>query len=509
MSRPDAGPVSAAQFAVSSPVLRILRARGVLLRRWIREHSFVLFVLGPILVGAVLWTSEQYLLTARTVLAERLAAETSAGAPGAVGWSLALVLALVLWPGSLREAFGARPGEDLLDALAVAERSRFLVVTTTCWLRCLAPAALICGAVVASRAVPVDGLAISSATLLALSSLAFLDLAAALVLARIGWLSGGKLAIVCLGAVVAAAVPVLRPLVTPLWAPALLLHSALASAYGVATDAGDVARAAQAAALQIGACFVVAGWLSLRFRRRDMERVASIVRPRSRWATQPLPAFVERRIDDELGRAVTASLRRDLRLVLRRFSPVVPLALATALVAAALAVRMVTDGTVVAAWRAEMLVAGFVVATLAVVSIVPFLLAEQLPQLWLERSTGVTPQQVWWCKALLAAVLALPALALGVAVVLALLPVSESWRAALQLLAGGGVVAASVGASVFEIAEEPRLGLLFAAFVGLALASLFLLYPQVWFLWLVAAGWAVGEMVKRGARRVRFTDVPR
>jgi hypothetical protein len=51
--------------------------------------------------------------------------------------------------------------------------------------------------------------------------------------------------------------------------------------------------------------------------------------------------------------------------VLRRFSPVVPLSLAVALVASALAVRLVMDGTVVPEWRAELLVAGFVVAVLA------------------------------------------------------------------------------------------------------------------------------------------------
>ena len=253
----------------------------------------------------------------------------------------------------------------------------------------------------------------------------------------------------------------------------------------------------------------VAGVLSLGWRRRDLERVARITRSRRRATRLPLPAAVARRIDSRFGTAVTASLRRDLRLVLRRFSPVVPLALAVALAASAVAVRLVTDGTVVAAWRAEMLVAGFVVATLAVAAIVPFLLADQLPKMWIERSTGVSPEQIWCGKALLALLLAVVPAAIGMVALVILLPPSQSALAVVQLVCSAGVVASMVGASVFEIGEEPRLGLILASFPGLALACLILLYPIATVLWLAAAGVAVGEMVKRSARRVRFTDVPR
>lgn len=506
----------------AAPVLRILSARSMLLRRWIVEHAFILFVLGPILVGCVLWTTEQYLHTGRELLAQRLAADAGVSAaslfaallpaPGLVGWTLALLLALTQWPGSLREAFGARPGEDLLDALPVTEAARFLSVVGIALSRAVAPAGLLLAAAVALRssAGPLTGgdVAIwAGDLLLAAIVLTCLDLTLAYVLARVGWLSGGRLLALGTGAVVAASVPVLRPMLIPLWLPACLMESVMARSLEISVGVPSHVRGL--AALEVVILLLIAGALSLRYRRRDLERVARIVRPRRRWTRLPLPGAFERLVETKLGGAVTASLRRDLRLVLRRFSPAVPLALAVALVAAALVVRLVTDGAVVPEWRAELLVLGFLVAVLAVVSIVPFLLAAQLPQMWIERSTGVSPQQVWWGKALLAVLLALVPLAAGCALLLLLLPLGESWLAVFQLVCGGGVVAAMVGASVFEIAEEPRLGLILASFPGLALACLILLYPVATVLWLAGAGWAVGEMVKRSARRIRFTDVPR
>ena len=496
-------------------VLRILRVRGTLLRRWIAEHAFILFVLGPILVGVVLWTTEQYLQTGRDLLAQRLAADAAVASglglsevqSGLVGWTLVLLLALVLWPGSLREAFGARPGEDLLDALPVAEGVRFAATVWVVLSRAVGPALLLLAAAVSMSGGGSATWLWAGELLLATAVVACLDLAVAHVLARIGWLSGGRLLALAGTAVVAASVPMLRPLLAPLWLPARLVESVLGRSVGVGEPLPVWIHLAAAGSIVV--LLALAGVLSLGWRRRDLERVAQISRPQRRVTRLPLPAALERRIDDRLGPAVTASLRRDLRLVLRRFSPVVPLAAAVALVASALAVRLATDGTVVDAWRAEVLVAGFVVGTLAVAAIVPFLLADQLPKMWIERSTGVSPEQVWWGKALLALLLALVPLAVGVALLVVLLPPRESVLAVVQLLGAGGMVAAMVGASVFEIAEEPRLGLILASFPGLALACLVLLYPVGIVLWLAAGVVAVGAMVGRSARRIRFTDVPR
>lgn len=489
-------------------VRRILLARSTLGRRWIAEHAFILFVLGPILVGVVLWTSEQYLHTGRTLLASRLAAD-AASAPGVVGWSLALILALTLWPVSLREAFGARPGEDLLDALPVAERVRFTATLAVVQVRAVAPVALLLAAAVSMHAARsgVDALRWGAELGLAGAIVACLDLAVAHLLARAGWLSGGRLLALAGTVVVAASVPGLRVLLAPLWLPARLVESVLARSLGVPASMPSWTYGAGVCEILI--LLGLAGALSLRYRRRDLERVAHVARSRRRLTRLPLPTAFERRIEARLGGAVSASLRRDLRLILRRFSPVVPLALAVAGVTSALAMRLALDGTVVAEWRAELLVAGFVLALLAIVAIVPFLLADQLPQLWIERSTGVSPQQVWWGKALLSGLLSLLPLTFGSALLILSLPLSESWLAVLQFVCSGLVVAAMVGASVFEIAEEPRLGLILAAFPALALACLILLYPVASVLWLAGAGWAVGEMVKRSARRVRFTDIPR
>lgn len=278
--------------------------------------------------------------------------------------------------------------------------------------------------------------------------------------------------------------------------------------------AGELPYALRVAAVELGALVVVAGVLSVLRRRHDLEHVQQVLRSRSggllsRWLRRPLPAPLEWRLEQRWDATLTAGLRRDLRLVARRFSPVVQLAAALALACEALAVALVVGGRIAAQWHGEVLVIGGVLTVLAWSSVVPFLLSHELPRFWIERSTSVEPERVWGAKALLAGLLAVAPLAVGVGTIVVLLPLGEAWLPALQLLAAGGSVAAVVGASVFEIAEEPHLGLLFAAFVGLALATLFVAYPKAWFLWLAGAGWVVGMMVDRGARRVRFTEVPR
>lgn len=502
--------------------LRILVARARLLRRWVVEHAFVLFVLGPIVVGGVLWAGERQLLALREPLGQLLRADA---APGPVGWGLAAVVLLALWTGTLREVYGrSRPGEDLLDALPVGEGSRFVAIAGSCLVRSLVPALLILGALAVlddGPAAPGSWPVRAALVALAVATLAALDLLLVYVLAAVRWLTLPRL-------LAAAAVPLagflwtpLRPLLhlasRPLEAPAALLEGALRSALGVAMPvgvAGELPYALRVAAVELGALVVVAGVLSVLRRRHDLEHVQQVLRSRSggllsRWLRRPLPAPLEWRLEQRWDATLTAGLRRDLRLVARRFSPVVQLAAALALACEALAVALVVGGRIAAQWHGEVLVIGGVLTVLAWSSVVPFLLSHELPRFWIERSTSVEPERVWGAKALLAGLLAVAPLAVGVGTIVVLLPLGEAWLPALQLLAAGGSVAAVVGASVFEIAEEPHLGLLFAAFVGLALATLFVAYPKAWFLWLAGAGWVVGMMVDRGARRVRFTEVPR
>ncbi|MEO1367975.1 MAG: hypothetical protein AAFX50_12445, partial [Acidobacteriota bacterium] len=136
-------------------------------------------------------------------------------------------------------------------------------------------------------------------------------------------------------------------------------------------------------------------------------------------------------------------------------------------------------------------------------------LHRQLPVFWLEKATGVPLEQVWAAKVWLSGLLAIPGWGSGVLLLAVLGPGTwvERLVAAGQLTATSLVISALFGLACFEIATEPLIGTLWSSLVAVSLASLFVLYPQGWWLWLLAAGWAGGELGKRASRRVKLTEV--
>ncbi len=502
-------------------VLKICLARARIFRRFLIQHGFVLFILGPMVVGAVAWVAERYLDLLRQPLVQLLA--PNGGFPDRPSTVLGLMAAALLWPSTLREVFG-RPGrgQDLLDALPISEARRFLVVVWVSISRVLLLALVFGIGLWTLEQEPTffsaDGeLPSRMGTLvLAFVALAMINLLLVVVFVPLRLASTGRL----LGLAGVATLALAQPWVPARWwlAPFAWTGRPMAVA-GSAALSSDPRFLVDPLAADMGvssgllllaltvASASLAGGIFVRRRRLDLEKAQSLDLPVER---RGIPGFhwLEGRVT-LLPPSTLAQLRRDLLMILRRFSPAVPLALGLTALADLLLVTVALDPSLPELWIHRAMVLAAFVGALAAVSVVPFLLKEQLPVFWLEKSTGVALEHVWQTKWILSGLVVLPQIALAGGLILWLGP-GNGWQGVvsmLQLIASAGIAATLVGTTVFEIAEQPILGLLFSGFVSSALASLMIFYPQAWWLWLIFFGYFVSLVAGRAARRVRYTEV--
>ncbi len=483
----------------------ILRYRLRAHRRWLRANAFPIFFLGPVILGGLLWIGERYLDLIRGPLGSYLAADHG-GIPGAVGLAAALMVTVSLVPSTLREVFAQRTGTAYLDALPLAEGARFHVAL----------------GVTAARNVPAWGLLLLAAAALteevspaavlwalrllaALVTLAILQVLVAQIRVRVRLLSSGSVLASGLVLALAAAsgIPALRFLLLPWWAAAAQIETVLGEALGLPPPALAPAEpwflAATAAVL-----YPLSGWLSRRWRRRDLEVAQVVMRASARRGR----AFSDRLVS---GRSspLSAQLVRDLLLVVRRFSPAVQLAVVLALATELLVLLVLPTMAPDPLWLRRFALVGGVVAILSMVALVPLVLKHELSRFWVEKSSGVKLDEIARTKLWLARLLALPPWVAGTAV-LVVLPgggAAEVGISILQLAAAAWIVSSMIGLAAFEIAAQPLLGLAFSSLIALALAALMIFYPQGWWLWVIFYVVVAGGLSERAARRVRFTEV--
>lgn len=484
--------------------LAILRYRLRAQRRALAADAFPILVLGPLIAGGALWVADLYLGLARAGLAALLASGGRPGVPdgGALGYGAALLLTALALPAAQRELFPVRSPGGYLDALPVPESVRFHVALAACWSRQLP----VCGVLLATLYALADGAATAAELvawtlrlLAAVVPATLIAMAAAQARVRLGTLRSGGGRLLAATAALAGALWLLPPgvrlhLLLPWRATAAQLETVMGEALAVPVPSSAAALAATVAALYAGA-----GWLFVRFRRRDLERAEHLFRS---------AAAGELRLRLLRGRRspLRTQLTRDLLLIGRRFSGAVYLAAALAVLAVAATVLLLPGLDLAPPWPRRLAIIGSLVAVLVLVALVPLLLRHQLPRFWLEKSTGVAPEEIWRVKVWLARVLALPGVVAGAAL-LGSLPGDGWWIAVLQLLAGSWIVASVVGLAAFEIAEHPVLGLAFSALVGLALAALFVLYADVWWLWGTFYVVVAGKLGERASVRVRLLEV--
>ncbi len=479
----------------------LLRYRARVLRRWIGAHAFELFCLAPIIVGGVLWVLDRQLTHLRGPLAQFWGQDPqSLGATPLIGALLLLAFGL---PSTFRELYDHRRASGYLDALPIAATTRFnasLAVEMIRILPTFGVLLLAAGALAGDLLPPITVFATRCLRLLtALWVLALARFVAALLLGHYPRLARGwwGLAGVLVLLAIAAPEPVRWLLFLPLAASAAQFQTVVTEALGVSAGQG-VDLQALALISTAGVLFLAARSGYLAWHRRDLEVVAPTVGVRRKAL-----GFLTRKTG-----AIAVQVRRDVTLVLRRFSQAVPLAAGLWILLDGVALTVLADDRLPELWRQRLAVAGLALSVLAVVALVPFLLKHQLPRFWIERSTGVDLEQIWraklWTAALLAAA---PALA-GVAVLsTASIDLAARGVAILQFLAAAWIITSIVALAVFEIAEQPLLGLLFGALLGLALSALFVFYPQAWWLWAALYVYVASQIAGRATRRVRLLEV--
>lgn len=483
----------------------ILRGRLLAYRRHLAANAFTVFVLGPLILGGTWWVADRYVEAARGVLRTHLAAGSS---PGALGLGIAVLVTVLLLPTTRREVFPVRSEHHYLEhycleALPVGEGVRFHAALLASWGH-QAPAWVVLAAAflaLGADAAPAGRLLAGGLLLaVALLPLALGQMVLVQVRLRLGPRSGTALVAAVVAAAGSAAAGAAWPrwLLLPWWATAAQIE-----ALAAASLHQDVPPAAVAGALGWTATtlvlYAVSAWLFLAFRRRDLEKA-----PRLRRASLGR-AF---RGSDALG----ALMWRDFLQVARHFSPAVYLAAASSLLCLALTYLVLPSLPLAPDDRFHLTLVGSVLAVYCAVTLVPLLLKHQLPRLWIEKSTPVSPETLWRAKVGLSLGLA----AVPTLVAAVLFVVSDATPegglpvvGVFQLLAAAFVLSSMVGMAAFEIAAEPVLGLVFATFVGLALASLFILYPIAWWMWSILYGWAAGQLAGRAPRRIQFTEVER
>lgn len=183
--------------------------------------------------------------------------------------------------------------------------------------------------------------------------------------------------------------------------------------------------------------------------------------------------------------AVAAQLARDLQLTLRGFSSAVYVAACVATLALLLLVALLAggvirngeaDGFLSATWLPGALAVKLacVVASVALASLLPVLVAHEQPHLWLERSVGVRGEDAWRAKLYAARVLTLPAATLVwlAGVLCGAVPMFYALPLLAECVWLWWLVSTLAGGLAYEMPEQPGLALILTACATLGAGGL-------------------------------------
>lgn len=471
----------------------LLRARLLAgWRRW-KSQAFELLVLGPIVGGGVALIADRFLMVLAPYLGALLAEAEPARRAGLLA---ALFFAVLAAAGVFRELYGERSGPGLYDLLPVSEKQRLALAA------CAAPAAALPG----SLAFTLGGLGLAYwsrvpaqpllpsllAAWLALATLVALDYLLIQAALRLGLLRAPWMAAAGAGWLALLIFAPGSPLLLPFRLPGDVLAGLWRGNSGGAPELPLGPLAAEALAVAAGAAA-----LFLAIRRRDAARAQVLFA--GRGALRLLPAGKS---------AAAALLRRDLLLVLRRFSPLVPISFAASLTLLLLLPLLVARSGLSPAPLARSFAAGGVLAAAAWIALLPYLLAGQLRTFWLESSVGATAGQLGKGKVLTALILAAPPAVAAAALAWRLLP-AEGGLTAIAILCGALTLALTMGLTIWETPLQPGIGLVYGLLIGGAFAGLFVLAPAYWPFWLTAYVYLASQLLGRVRQQVASLEQPR
>ncbi len=483
-------------------LLLLLRLRALVASRLVRSHAFELLALWPLVAGGVLWALSRILPRLREPLAGVLGA--AEGTP-AIALLLALILAALLLPSTIRELFPRSGGVAFSAPLPVPAAAELHVSLVACWARTLPVlvALLLLGRFLATESAAL-GIQWWLSAWAALLLLGLWQIAAALVLVHWRLGKAGIAIVLLLGlAWVGGQGQVTGPWQLAPWIlPGTLLSVFLRLSAGL--EISPPGGLGLGWGLALVSLYVLALLLYLRWHRRDLERARSLNKAHSvgQWGA---------RLASSPGRRgkILAQVRRDILLVLRRFSPaVLPVGLACLALLAATAWE-VRSSPLDLYWRGRQALLGCLSAVLAATALTPFLLRHQFSRLWMEYTSGVERAEIWQAKLYLARCLALPVV-LGGVLLLTTLPLGSPQARALlvlELLVASWMMASFLGSGVFETAEDPILGLLFSAFLAAAMGGFMVFYRSYWPLGVVAFVWVSSLMRDRAEERVKRMEL--
>lgn len=448
--------------------------------RWARQNLYALLVLTPLVLGMT------YFGVGRMV---REAEWSPADAQILVACvvAAACMLALSMSRAGL-EIYHLRRAESVFDSLPVEARVQLRAAL-------LHRASRTCG--VAAAALVLRWLAggdVWDAWLFASLALTVCVLASGEVFAALEWVhwshrrEGGHAALAVVVAASCAAscglllAEVLRP-----GAVSFPIHTALGrAALGSAVEFEGRVLMLVVAALTALLTTWLAFALHERWRASDSEFAKRL------GARDSLGSFGERVAARACGRvkagergAVAAQLARDLQLTLRGFSSAVYVAAGVAVLTLLLLVALLAGGVVPAreaegflsaTWLPGALAVKFacVVASVALASLVPVLVAHEAPHLWLERSAGVRGEDAWRAKLYAARVLTLPVALLAwlAGVMCGAVPVLYALPLLAECVWLWWLVGTLAGGLAYEMPEQPGLALILTACATLAAGGL-------------------------------------
>jgi hypothetical protein len=256
-------------------------------------------------------------------------------------------------------------------------------------------------------------------------------------------------------------------------------------------------------------------WLAARshasWRAADIE-YAKRLESTSRWNV-----FGARMLKRKFSSTVAAQLARDLQLTLRAFSSAVYVViLVAALWVVALVIVLIEDlfpfaanfsiiGWLDLSWLPQNLATKFacVLVSASLASLLPLLVAYELPLLWVERAIGTTGLDIFQAKLWYARLVTVPApfITWAVAMMTGKCPWSYGVPLMAECLFLWWLVSSLIGGLCFEMPERPGLAIIVMATAGLAAGALAAL---LWPLGLIIYAQAIGALTDRGRHMARY-----
>jgi hypothetical protein len=249
----------------------------------------------------------------------------------------------------------------------------------------------------------------------------------------------------------------------------------------------------------------------LRWRAADIE-YAKRLESSGRWNV-----FNARLLKRKLAPPVAAQLARDLQLTLRAFSSAVYVVLLIAALWVIVMVVVVIEdmfpfapdfsiaGWLDLTWLPQSLAIKFacVLVTTSLASLLPLLVAYELPLLWVERAIGTTGLDIFQAKLWYTRIVTIPAplVVWTVGVMTGKEPLSYALPLAAECLFLWWLVSSITGSLSYEMPERPGLAIIVMATVGLAAGAF---AAMLWPVGLIIYAQAMQGLTDRGRQMARY-----